>query len=282
MFFSEPIAIKNPYNNLPFNKSTLYNIYFFIKYNTNYYPELFFKFFHVDFNLTNFKYVNEYILREKAISNYVFNSTSNIIVNEIKKMIKNYNYKNVKNKIIIDEDFPKDRLIKIFQPYLLLYIKSHYEFLEHKRIYSINILNLRLKRFHNSNPQFGRKRYKIIMGYKKNFNKFIKEKLIEFDDRHIKFNMIENQNDYFLTDHLKYDEMPYNFHLINTIIRNNNHNDSDSEEEEINNTEEVINTEDNNDDEETDENNTDDDNEMELDNDENLSEEEVEEEDSVS
>jgi len=206
MFFSEPVAVKNPYNNLPFKKSDLYNIYFFIKYQTNYYPELLFKFYEVDFNLTIFKNKNEYLLREKAIHNFVFNSTSQILIKHIKIMISNHNKKNKLYEIIINEDFPKDKLIKIFQPYLLLYFISQYTFLEYKKFEARNILNYSLKRFQKFNPQFGRKKYKILMGYRKNFKKYIKKKLIEFDDRHIKFNDVEYQNESFLDDHLKYEE----------------------------------------------------------------------------
>jgi hypothetical protein len=49
MFFITPLTIKNPYNNMPFNKSTLYNIYFFIKFNTDIYCDLFFKYFNENY-----------------------------------------------------------------------------------------------------------------------------------------------------------------------------------------------------------------------------------------
>ena len=137
MFFAEPKSIKNPYNNIPFNKSALYNIYFFIKYNTNYHPTLFFKFFYVDFNLTYFKHNNEYLLREHTIQNYVYKSPSNILLFEIKNMIIFFNNYckdckdlKLKNRIVIDIDFPKNKLIKIMKPYLLLYIISQYAYLK--------------------------------------------------------------------------------------------------------------------------------------------------------
>ena len=139
MFFSEPMPIKNPYNNLPFNKSTLYNIYFFVKFNTRLYPELLIKFYNCSFNLTEFKHANEYLLREYSIRNFVYKSSQDDLVDEINDMIEQYNTycksRKLKNKITIDDEFPKDKMIKIFQPYLILYITSKYAFLEHDRSY---------------------------------------------------------------------------------------------------------------------------------------------------
>ena len=61
----------------------MYNIYFFIRYKTNYHCDLLLKFFDCDFNLTIFKGKNEYLLRELSINNYVYKSTSQILENEI-------------------------------------------------------------------------------------------------------------------------------------------------------------------------------------------------------
>ena len=72
------------------------------------------------------------------------------------------------------------------------------------------------------------------MGHKKNFKKYIKGKLIEFDDRHIKFNDIKKQNREFLTDHLKYEETNYleiqTIALLNQVL-NNIENEEDQEDD---------------------------------------------------
>ena len=206
MFFSDPKCIKNPYDNIPFNKSTLYNIYFFIKYKTDYHPELFFKFFAADFNLTLFKNNNECLLRDHIIKNYVYTSPSNLLINEINTMIYYHNESYIDENITIDDEFPREKLIKIMRPYLLLYFTSQYSYLKHIKRESAYILKRKLLMFHKFNPYFGRKKYKILTKYDANFKKQICGKLIEFDDKHIKFNNIEERDDAFLSDHLKYDE----------------------------------------------------------------------------
>ena len=210
MFFSEPLPIKNPYNNLPFGKSTLYNIYFFIKYKTNYHCDLLLKFFDCDFNLLIFKCKNEYLLRELSINNYVYKSNSQTLKNEILDMISFFNDNYCTNipelQIFIDKEFPKDKLIKIFQPYLLMYCLSQYSFLNHKKTETLYYYKQGLRRFQKFNPQFGRKKYKIIFKHTKNFKKKVVGKIIEFDDRHITFNNIEKNNETFLSDHLNYEE----------------------------------------------------------------------------
>lgn len=247
-FFAEPLSIKNPYNNLPFNKSTLYNIYLFIKYKTYYNAELFTKFFYSDFNLTCFKGNYEYLLREHAINNYVYKSPSNILLDEIKVMLQFYNdyyddddddifadSKKTKKGIHIDEDFPKNTLIKIMRPYLLLFCKSSYSFLPHKKREYLHIFIKLLDRFKNFNPRFGRKRYKILLKKSKNFKLKVSRKILEFDDKHIQFNNVEIQNNEFLKDHLSYED--YNYFNDRTVrlrstlrgpIYSYNYNDNDT------------------------------------------------------
>lgn len=233
LFFSEPKSVKNPYNNLPFNKSTLYNIYFYIRYKTDYYPELFFKFFECNFNLTKFKFLNENLLRDYIIENYVYQSPANDIEKDVRQMILNFNLHcekmNYKNSILIDEEFPGNKLVTIMKPYLFLYCKSLYSFHPQiKKQYS-RLFKLSMLKFNNFNPNFGRKYYKLHYKITKKFSKKIYDKETLFDDNCINYCDIEKEM--FLSDHLKYHE------FVNVYIFNNydehlhdNHDDNDENE----------------------------------------------------
>jgi len=204
MFFSQPLPSKNPYNNLPFTKSNLYNIYLFLKFKTNIYNDLFDKFFHCDFNLTTFYHKYEYLLREHILCNFIKNSTEDVLIQEIKKMISLFNKKTNK-KIVIDDEFPKKRLIKIMKPYLMLYLQSFFSFVTIIKNNATFLLNSKLKKFQKFNPKFGRKIYKLGFKFHSNFKRTSYLKSVHFLDNHIAFNCDEEAN--FLTNHTSYNEI---------------------------------------------------------------------------
>ena len=232
LFFSEPKSIKNPYNNLSFTKSTLYNIYLFTRYKTNHYSELFFKFFECDFNLSIFKFKNEYLLREYSIQNYVYNSPAVMLEYDIRIMINSFNKyckKNrIKNRIHIHEDFPNNKLIKIMKPYLLLFYKSKYSFHPEFKILFVKIFIKSLIKFNNFNPKFGRRTIQILYKTDNNFDKIITGNKIVFNDIFIQFNNIEEQNNTFLIDHLSCEDVSYEFTSNDNINFDSEDEDDDS------------------------------------------------------
>ena len=204
MFFSQPLPSKNPYNNLPFTKSNLYNMYLFLKFKTNIYNDLFVKFFHCDFNLTTFYHKYEYLLRQYILDNFIKNSTEDVLIQEIKKMINNFNKKTTK-KITVNDEFPKKRLIKIMKPYFALYLQSCYSFVPIIKNNATILLNSKLKKFQKFNPKFGRKIYKLEFKCIENFKRKSYIKSVQFLDNHIAFNCDEETN--FLTNHTYYNEI---------------------------------------------------------------------------
>lgn len=157
-FFSIPLESKNPFNNLPFTKSNLYNIYFALKRSLYRIPLVIQQYFLCDFDLKLFSIENEYLIRDVIISNFLNKSLSNTLCNEIDQML----YKYCK-KIVIDKAFPKQELIEIMKPYLYLYILHmyHIEGVE-KRLNASSILTTRLRYFNRCFPRFGKKMYKKI------------------------------------------------------------------------------------------------------------------------
>lgn len=182
-FFAEPLVIKNPYNNIPFNKSTLYNIYFSIRFQSLVLPDLIHKFFLTNFNLTAFRNTYEHIIREHVIHDFVKSSSSETLEQYVFNMLDDTH-----TRLDIDREFPVNLLVNIMKPYLLLYITSTHSLIMMNKSRAHAVLRTKLRQFEDFNPAFGRK---IIMSkktfsYKK--NKFVTTRVVEFNTKHIEFN----------------------------------------------------------------------------------------------
>jgi hypothetical protein len=197
MFFSEPLISKNPYNNIPFNKSTLYNIYFNITSKTFIVSELIHKFFLSNFDLDNFEKDYEYLIREYSIQKYIKYSDVNILYKSVLLMINTYNYNNYNNMICIHTSFPKKLLVDIMRPYLLLYYIYNYSLIQ-KKSYSKDLLFKKLNELYHFNPNFGRKFIKVQSYFLENKNKTYKN-ICTYNHNHICFYKESNT---FLTSHL--------------------------------------------------------------------------------
>ncbi len=172
IFFSVPLSIKNPYNNIPFSKSILYNIYYYINRHNFVMSPAFHAYFMSNFNLTVFRNENEVLIRKMYITQCLTNGNEKSMVATIHKMICKYGFD---NKIVIDKDFPVKPLIEIMRPYLKLYLTGNYSLDMNIKHISVNELHYRLRAFFRYNPIFGRKYIKYG------------KKMPLFNDKHIPF-----------------------------------------------------------------------------------------------
>jgi hypothetical protein len=209
-FFSHPIIIKNPYNNLIFSKSTLYNIYFFMRFKTLHFSEIFHKFFLSNFHLKEFYEKNSYLLRNYAMDDYLKNTSAEYLKNDIDDMIDEFNQKYKLNKIIVDPDFPDNKYLEIMKPYLKLYNIANYSLLYSDKVNAKKKLFRKLLKFYYFNPIFGRKITKINYPLNKKLDKQNCRIETIFIDEHISFyeNGIEkeNNNNDFLNSHSVFKE----------------------------------------------------------------------------
>lgn len=177
-FFAEPNSIKNPYTNLSFSVSNLYNIYFTIKRSNFNMPILLHQYFMTNFNLLTFKNTNECLIRDKAIDNFMTEATINDKYNYINKMFYvHYEY------ILFDIDplFPKKKLVDAFEKYIKLFLLQEYSLNPHVRDISRLKLQSHLNIFSQLNPQFGkriigrRRRNNLNSNYSFRFNDSIND-----------------------------------------------------------------------------------------------------------
>ena len=177
-FFVEPLILKNPYTNVPFQKSDLYNIYFFLKQSPILMPSLFHNYFLSDFNLRIFRDENENTIRNMYIKSAIRNSTPDALSFSIGRMLQKY-----QPKIIIDKDFPKDILTTIMKPYLELYYIIKYSTEEYRILDSKAKLFYKLHKLYKYNPAFGHKMVRLTRDR-------LSERMTKhttFNDNHIPF-----------------------------------------------------------------------------------------------
>ena len=145
------IYIKNPYTNIIFNKSTLYNIYYYLKVSPFIMPELFHLFFLLNFNLQQHIVYNNTIIRRYSIKKHVTNASTDTKYTLIYHM---FAFFETEVKIVISDDICKNDLVEIFKSYIYLYLLYIYSNNRYICLYSRQLLFKKFIRFsrYNRNP----------------------------------------------------------------------------------------------------------------------------------
>ena len=201
LFFACPLPIKNPYTNIPFNKSTLYNIYFFMKFSTYYTDELYSTFYKSNLNLTCLLNKHEYLLRDHTIENYVSKSDTDTLHVDILEMIFKLNrtYLKKDNRLKIHEDFPKQALVRVMKPYLRLWMHCGYSLIPCKASNCANLLIKKYRRFVKNSPCFGRKIIKCNRIWTLRTNRILYKHSYSYNETHVSF---KEKNNVFMKNHI--------------------------------------------------------------------------------
>ena len=179
---------------------------------------MFQKYFLSNFHLKKFKKDNEHIIREYAIQDYVKNTPLVELYPSLIEMIYENNYK---RKLKIHTLFPKEKLLEIMRPYLLLYFKSKYSVSSITKNKCSLMLYTKMKKFILYNPKFGRKLLKNI---------FNNDDIIIFNERHLSFSQksvqyITNANE---TKHTKIQKTFFTSHLSVDIDSDDSQDDNNT------------------------------------------------------
>jgi hypothetical protein len=149
-----PLPCKNPYNNIPFSKAQLINIYNQMLYSTQQIDPLVSYYYNNGFNLKLFHHnyysnMNQQYIKDKYDNLY----TRKQVIHQVKEMV-NY-IDDITNG---DIHFPKnDDMYMDLKPYLKLYYLSEYSTDEFTRHRSLQELKYRLKKILRENPKYGKR-----------------------------------------------------------------------------------------------------------------------------
>jgi hypothetical protein len=181
-FFPEKLDIKNPYSNILISDSVLYNFYFFMKTQNYNIPDLIHGFFLSGFNYNKYLSKYEILIRDFAIEEKIMRSSVDKVYPIVFRMM--LQYRDIVSGIHISYGFPKDKLVEIMRPYLLLYYYTLYYASDFPRRYeSEEELSDRLSHFARYNPCFGQRTVEKARPFDINSN----EVVIKYNSGHPKF-----------------------------------------------------------------------------------------------
>lgn len=206
-FFISPRFIKNPYNNIVFSKSTLYNIYFKYKFNTIFQHKTFDYFFDSNFDITTIKENHYNYLLKRNIKHHIDNLCQEDLISDLKRMIGNINHLFIlkTNHININDKFPEALLINAFKPFYSYYMQIKYSLTYHEYFQKLSVFKANIVNFIEYNPTFGR-----VVLKPSSYNNFIKSN--DYHDKHVLFNPSIDVENEFLTSHYK-EKMYSVFHM---------------------------------------------------------------------
>ena len=181
-FFTEPSAIKNPWNNKIFNDSCIYNIYYAILKTSIPMPILLLQFVKSNLCLKDFDAYNQLIIKNYIIENsHLFSEDKKI--KYIRQLIYYFNDRSV-NKITVDKNFPKKKLLLAMNEFIKPYLKAVYSYEADLRIRYRMIFFRKMKNFVSNNPMFGRRliSFQIRKLYYLSCLKYVENKLLFLSD----------------------------------------------------------------------------------------------------
>lgn len=202
-FMVSPQSIKNPYTNMALSKSTLYNMYFFLKSKIVRIPAYIELFFSTQFNICELRNKHLTTLQDMAIDYYVDKAYYTELVHGLVFMLEDFNAR--VSKIFIHPKFPRETLCNIMKPYLKLYYKSKYSSCQHLTNYYSTICKNYLKRFFKESPNFGKLRPNVTIAESCMFT------YSAFYTDHLPYYKICNyyDNTPFLQTHMAYEDRPH-------------------------------------------------------------------------
>ena len=153
-FFPEPKLPSNPWTNIQFSKTNLYNIYFHIADNNILMSQLFYSFFRCNWNINKFLSRYEAVIRDKSISHYYDDISLISKYNDIIIMLRKY--RSVIPNLNIHPRFSKTELVEKLEHLLPLHLTCEYTHNPTNRLLTKRDLKRALQKFNRENPRFGR------------------------------------------------------------------------------------------------------------------------------